>query len=1045
MISIRSAIFPIFLQILLLLTTAVGQQNPLPSLVLGQNQEHELPKNQSQKFSLSLIEGQYALLIVEQRQETVAVIVLDANGKEVAKGLQPFFQPTPIHLGFIAPASGEYRVDIRNTSEWGASSYRIRLEHLRQAEDRDRQLAQAYRDFYGVVYKLIWTSPNTAYSELAETLRALLPIWRERGDQEMEAATLLRIAAAYEHGRNTLQAIDYFRQAERLTRLLPEQPGLAMMLASLGQLYASIGELKLAEEMLREASVRVGEDLGNKNWILNASAIFQSHIGNQQQAIEIIQQALAISRKANSSEREAVALNILGFEYRRLGDAERAEEYFRQVIPLSRVAKYPELEASCLINLGEVKLALGQVPAAIELTTQGLELARSNKDRSREGFALMGLGRIHFQSRQFAEAEINYQQALKLAREAGVLRGEMKALLNLGRLYRVMGKKQEAIARLKESLALTIKLGDVLEESSVRYELALVERDLGKLDSAQEGVESAINRIESLRAKSVAQDLRTYFLSSVREMYETKISLLMERHRLQPDAGHDALALQASERARARGLIELLAESNTNIREGVNPALLQGEQSVRLSIEAKVRREIALLNSNGSAEELATLKKEIANLTEEASQIEARIRAESPRYASLVMPEPLGLAEIQKQALDDQTLLLEYALGEERSYLFAVTQTVMVSYELPKRADIEIVARRVNELMRLRPENGNAANRLRRVQELEVATRQLSEMILRPVAAQLSNRRLLIVADGALRYVPFAALPDPEASGQIPTPLIVKHQIASIPSATTLAVLRRELNGRQPATQQLAVLADPVFGVYDDRVLAKVKGRQPEVSPSSAAQTLAELERGIREDGRGLRLARLPFSRQEADAIALLGEPANSTKLLDFRANRETVINASLASYRYIHLATHGLLNGYHPELSGLFLSLVNERGELQNGLLRVGDIYNLKLPVEMVVLSACETALGKDVKGEGIVGLTRGFMYAGARRVVASLWKVNDASTAELMKRFYQGMLGQKKLSPAAALREAQVSMCKEQRWQSPYYWAAFVLQGEW
>jgi CHAT domain-containing protein len=569
----------------------------------------------------------------------------------------------------------------------------------------------------------------------------------------------------------------------------------------------------------------------------------------------------------------------------------------------------------------------------------------------------------------------------------------------------------------------------------------------GKADSAQERVESAINLIESLRARAVAQDLRTYFLSPVREMYETQIALLMERHRLNPNAGYASRALQASERARARGLIELLAESRTDIREGVDPTLLQRERETRLNLEAKVRREIALLNSKGKAEELAAVKTEIARLTEESSRIEARIRAESPRYANLVKPTPLNLAEIQSQVLDERTLLLEYVLGEERSYLFAVTKTGLSSYELPKRAEIELLARRVNELMRISPGLGRTPDDLKAARELEIAAHRLSEMVLRPVADQLSNRRLLIVADGALRYVPFAALPDPGTVSKLASPLIVKHEIASIPSATTLAVLRRELKERPLAPRQLAVLADPVFGVYDDRVSSLAKGKRPATSPATS-QSLAELERGIREDGRGLRFPRLPFSREEAEAISRLAPPTDTSKSLDFRASREAAINSSLADYQYIHLATHGLLNGAHPELSGLFFSLVNERGDFQNGLLRVDEIYNLKLPAELIVLSACETALGKDIKGEGIVGLTRGFMYAGARRVVASLWKVNDASTAELMKRFYQGMLGTKKLSPSAALREAQVSMWadkKDKRWQSPYYWAAFVLQGEW
>jgi CHAT domain-containing protein len=165
---------------------------------------------------------------------------------------------------------------------------------------------------------------------------------------------------------------------------------------------------------------------------------------------------------------------------------------------------------------------------------------------------------------------------------------------------------------------------------------------------------------------------------------------------------------------------------------------------------------------------------------------------------------------------------------------------------------------------------------------------------------------------------------------------------------------------------------------------------------------------------------------------------------LDFQASREKATSAELANYRIVHFATHGLLDNEHPELSGLVLSLVDEHGRRKNGFLDLEDIYNLNLPAELVVLSACETGLGKDIRGEGLIGLTRGFMYAGASRVVASLWNVDDVATAELMGRFYKGM-EQDGLRPAAALRQAQIQMWKQKDWSAPYYWAAFQMQGEW
>jgi CHAT domain-containing protein len=189
---------------------------------------------------------------------------------------------------------------------------------------------------------------------------------------------------------------------------------------------------------------------------------------------------------------------------------------------------------------------------------------------------------------------------------------------------------------------------------------------------------------------------------------------------------------------------------------------------------------------------------------------------------------------------------------------------------------------------------------------------------------------------------------------------------------------------------------------------------------------------------------RLRFSRTEAEEITRLAGTRAVFKALDFEASRDTVMKPDLGEYRIVHFATHTLLNNEHPELSGVVLSLIDQSGRPQNGFLRLYDIYNLRLRAELVVLSACRTALGEDMKGEGLIGLTRAFLYAGAPRVAATLWDIDDRATAEMMKRFYEGMLTRGE-PPAQALRAAQIAMRSIKRWQAPYYWAAFTLEGDW
>jgi CHAT domain-containing protein len=330
--------------------------------------------------------------------------------------------------------------------------------------------------------------------------------------------------------------------------------------------------------------------------------------------------------------------------------------------------------------------------------------------------------------------------------------------------------------------------------------------------------------------------------------------------------------------------------------------------------------------------------------------------------------------------------------------------------------------------------------------DLAAASEQLSALVLAPLVGELGNKRLVIVADGALQHVPFSILPVKDESHQS-TPLIAAHEIVSLPSASTLAVLRQEIRDRQPAPNQFAIFADPVFEATDERLKTKSSTSTQASTKSDDSRILQHSEeQTIIQNlaGRRMVIPRLPYTRQEANRILQIAPKERNLEALDFRANRATAMSPELSQYRYLHFATHGYLDSQHPELSAIVLSLVDAKGNPQDGFLRASDIYNLKLPAELVVLSACQTGLGKEIRGEGIVGLTRGFMYAGAARVVVSLWSVNDKATEELMAAFYERLLRQN-MTASAALRQAQLELLKQKKWSHPYYWAAFVEQGEW
>ncbi len=602
-------------------------------------------------------------------------------------------------------------------------------------------------------------------------------------------------------------------------------------------------------------------------------------------------------------------------------------------------------------------------------------------------------------------------------------------------------------------------MGDRSLEALTLYGTGKTRLGAGDLKGARADVEAALGVVEMLRSQITNDDLRSSYFGSVRQYYETYIDVLMRMHEREPAAGHDAEALQASERARARGMLELLAETEADIREGADPKLLERERFLQQALNAKAERQARVLGEQHTEAQAAALKREINELLTEYQNVRARIKADSPRYAALTQPAPLTAREIQRQVLGPGVMLLEYALGDERSYLWAVTDSSVKSFVLPKGAEVEAATRRVYELLTARnrrvkfetPEERRA--RVARADaDYERAASDLSRTLLGPVAAELGRKRLLIVSDGALHYLPFAALPKPGAAGG--RPLLLDHEVVSLPSATTLAVLRRELSGRRPADKTLAVLADPVFEKEDERLHAfKVRATASVEQPGPGATHGAGkpfdrgLVRAVREAGLdegGGRIPRLPFTRQEANEILALVPAARRMKALDFDASRATATSAELGQYRFVHFATHGLINNRHPELSGVVLSLVDEGGAEQNGFLRVNEIFNLRLPAEMVVLSGCRTGLGREIKGEGLVGITRSFMYAGAERVLVSVWDVPDHASAELMAQLYREMLGAGRRRPSAALRNAQLEIRKREGWQAPYFWAAFVLQGE-
>jgi CHAT domain-containing protein/Tfp pilus assembly protein PilF len=883
--------------------------------------------------------------------------------------------------------------------------------------------------------------------EALEYFQRAFPLAQKANDVEGQMMTLHNIAGIYDAWGQKDKALDYYNQSQKLAEAGKQTRAQVLNYNNIGGLYSSWGEKKNALDYFQRALglAALGHDTDSEvlaNFNIGST---YADLGNEQRGMYFFRNALERAQ-GRSPAPEAAILNGIGRLYDDAGDPQKAMEYYQKALPLRQAAGDPNGLAVTMNSICRLQDNYGQHQIAEQCWQEILKIVRTTTNQAAQVAVLNNLGMLYDRAGDKDQALEQYNAALVIARQLVNRESQVVLLNNIGRVFDTTGKKQAALDKYEEALPIAAAVGDRSAEANLLVNRAGIERDRSNLREAQADLETAITLVEFTRSKVAGQDLRASYLQSIHGFYELYVEVLMRANLQQPNAGFDRKALEASERGRARSLLEILAEGRTDIRQGVSTILLQRERDLQALLDSKSDTLRRVLATPVTVEKAEALKKEIGALLEEYKTVEIDIRVASPRYAALTQPQPLSSSQIQ-QLLDPDTLLLEYSLGAEASYLWAVGSEGVKAYTLPDRRTIETQARELYaNLTQLHPVPR---------EEVYKITSQLSTTLLGKVAAQLGRKRLVIVADGALTYIPFSVLSAHVGSSDQPQqPLILDHEIVYLPSASALSILRTTNEKRTPAPKLLAILADPVFSVSDKR-LGEANSGGPKAGTANQTQSfdievsqnrLRRLvqDTGANEDGS---FRRLQHSREEADGIASLAPESQLLKRLDFSASKTMAISGELAQYRIVHFATHGLMNSEQPDLSGVVLSLVDRQGSAVDGVLRLQDIFGMTLNADLAVLSACETALGKNMRGEGLVGLTRGFMYAGVPRVAVSLWKVDDESTAELMRRFYDGMLSNK-LSPAAAMKAAQTSMWNDTlnpRWSAPYFWAAFTVQGEW
>ncbi|HET9209014.1 MAG TPA: CHAT domain-containing tetratricopeptide repeat protein [Thermoanaerobaculia bacterium] len=982
--------------------------------------EREIAGGQTHAYTFPLAKDRFADLVVDQRGIDVAVSLYGPGHRLLTTVDSPNEGQGPEPLPVVAEAGGDYRLEIRPIDPRApAGRYALLVRAVRPADSRDRAYTAAHRTL--AEGERLWQQPDAASQRQAVArFQEAISGFRALGERGTRAEALSILGGLHRNLGEPAAALAAYQEALSLFRELGRQSEAAEALKGIGIVRVTRGETEEALQSYGEALAidRALRDRQAEASLLDAIARVYTLQGKMEKALATYERELSLQHALGPAGDKGETLISLGRAYALMGEPQRAIDYLNRGLPLLE-ARQRRLEAAgALDDIGKALVRTGRAQEGIARIVESRLAQRRLGNRPGEAVALHDLGATYESLGRKEEARRLYAEAVRELSEAGDRLRETMALLNLGRLQEEAGDLGGATAAYSRALHGSEASGDRSSQAAARLGLARVACRSGDLEGARQAVESALGIVEALRVEMVAPELRAAFLATRQEYYELYVSLLMRLHRREPSAGHDARAFEASELARARSLLDSLAQARTDLRRGIDPGLLRQEAELGDRVNGAERRRLSLAASGAPASRVEAAERELRGLLLQSERLRDRIRQASPRYAALGQARPASLRTIQR-SLDPDTTLLEYALGRERSFLWAVTASSLTSIELPPRAVLEGEAREAVRLL------GSSQHTLSRARTGMVLA-GLSRRLLGPVAGQL-RERLLIVGDGTLHILPFAALPIPGRAGS-PVPLIAEHEILSLPSASALVMLRQETPAPSRSPVTVAVLADPVFQAADPRVAPG--------APEAAANPRGEAGGG--------RFGRLPSSRLEAAEILTLIPPGRRLAALDFAASRRTVLSGRLEPYRIVHFATHGVLDSCYPELSGVMLSRVDERGHPQDGFLAAHDIYRLRLPADLVVLSACETARGQEVRGEGLIGLTRAFFSAGARRVLVSLWPVRDRATAELMRHFYREMLRNGR-SPSAALRAAQDTLRQEPGWEEPHDWAGFILQGDW
>jgi CHAT domain-containing protein/Tfp pilus assembly protein PilF len=837
------------------------------------------------------------------------------------------------------------------------------------------------------------------FKEAEELAKQALELSQKMGDKKRIMVAQMYLASAYAYEGRQLEALEIFQRTADLAREIGNRKGLSRALNNIAGVLGNLGRLE--------------------------------------ESISYMYQCMDVARELGDQPMQYTVLTNIGRLYLATGDPDKAEAPLQESLRIGRDLRHSDLVSNpskvatetSLMLLGGMEVAREHFQVALKYLDQVRE---SHPDNAQAQIELLNTLAVAYQRLgQYEKAAEVLQEAMPIAEKANS--AEYAGLIaNLGEAQESLGQLNEALASEARALTVLRKAGGSSDDEwKIERRIGHIDRTLGRNDEALSQYEKSIDAIEHLRTVALNTEAgRAGFAGLSRMVYAETADLLVDLHR-------ESEALEVAERGRARAFLETLTLSRTGLAEELTPEQRKREDEILAHVSAVQKN---LWKENISADEERKLKVELTSAEDDLETFHIEVRHSNPRYASIQYPETVNVSRLQKDLLDAQTVLVEFLLGEKRSLVWVVSKDKLSVSVLPPRKEVE---EEVSAYRKSLTGKISALTLAGSLAEIEPAGRKLYASLLQPVEKALGGARsLVIVPDGALAYLPFETLILParhSVSGEThPVYLLEKFAIVYGPSASALVAVK-EMNREQVAPPKtLLAFGDPLV---DTSTVSAKNGAEATRSASPEPATKPEATVADEYAERGFSFSRLPYTREEVLGISNLYAANQRRVYLGEQAREETVKAEKLEDYRYIHFASHGFIDETQPSRSGILFS--RDSHSTDDGVLQMGEIMRLKLNADLVTLSACSTGLGKLVNGEGILGLTRAFFYAGARNVTVSLWNVNDSATATLMKVYYQNL--NRGLPNSAALRQAKLALLrgKDAAWRHPYFWAAFVLVG--